>query len=264
MRLLAGEYTKYLAVRSGFGHLRRHDRKFGFVTLLLLRSLAFNIAMVLSGFVLSVWGHVLLRFAPHPRMVNVPKRWARFCLFALRVFCGIKVTVQGTEHIPEGSAIIAAQHQSALDILVWLAVLPNPALVFKQELGKIPLFGSLLRPTGMISVDRDGGANALRKMIADCRAALASGRQVLIFPEGTRVPYGQRVLLHTGIVAIAKGAAAPVIPAATDSGRRWAPRAFHKTPGPVGVKIYAPLPAELRREDVIAQITEVFYEQGVK
>jgi len=219
--------------------------------------------MVVSGFILSVWGHILLRVAPQ-HIVSVPKTWARVCLIALRVCCGIKVTVQGKEHIPQGSAIIAAQHQSALDILVWLAVLPNPALVFKQELDKIPLFGSLLRPSGMISVDRAGGANALRKMIADCRAALASGRQVLIFPEGTRVPYGQRVPLHTGIVAIAKGAAAPVIPAATNSGRRWAPRAFHKTPGPVDVKIFAPLPGELRREDVINRITECFYELGVK
>jgi 1-acyl-sn-glycerol-3-phosphate acyltransferase len=219
--------------------------------------------MVASGLFLSLWGHLVLRFAPQ-HIVSVPKTWARVCLFALRVFCGIKVNVQGKEFIPQGGAIIAAQHQSALDILIWLAVLPNPALVFKQELDKIPFFGSLLRPSGMIAVDRDGGANALRKMIAECRASLANGRQVLIFPEGTRVVYGVRVPLHTGIVAIAKGASAPVIPAATDSGRRWAPRAFLKTPGPVGVKIYPPLPPGLRREDVIARITSIFYEEGVK
>ena len=219
--------------------------------------------MVLSGFVLSVWGHVVLRVAPQ-HIVSVPKTWAKVCLFALRIFCGIKVTVEGTEHIPQTSAIIAAQHQSALDILIWLAVLPNPALVFKQELDKIPLFGSLLRPSGMIAVDRDGAANALRKMISDCRAALANGRQVLIFPEGTRVAHGLRVPLHTGIVAIAKGAAVPVIPAATNSGRRWAPRAFSKTPGPVAVKIYPPLAPGLRRDDVIAEITSIFYEKGVE
>lgn len=215
-----------------------------------------------SGFVLSVWGMFVWLLAPR-RLVSVPKLWARVSLFGLRLFCGINLRVEGREYLPSGPAIIAAQHQSALDILIWLAVLPYPALVFKQELDKIPLFGNLLRPSGMIGVDRAGGAAALRKMAVECRAALADGRQVLIFPEGTRVATGIQVRLHTGIIAIAKSAAAPVIPAATDSGLRWGPRAFSKNPGTVTIKLFPPLNPTLRREDVMTELTACFYDRGV-
>jgi 1-acyl-sn-glycerol-3-phosphate acyltransferase len=219
--------------------------------------------MILSGLCLSLAGFAVWKLAP-TRLVSVPKLWAHICLGTLRLFCGIKITVTGREHLPPGAALIAAQHQSALDILIWLAVLPNPALVFKQELDRIPLFGTLLRPAGMIAVNRSGGANALRQMVADSKASLAAGRQIVIFPEGTRLPPGQRTELHPGVVAIAKAAAAPIIPATTNSGRRWPPRAFLKTPGPVTVTIHPALTPTLRREEVLTELGSMFYGQESK
>ena len=214
--------------------------------------------MVGAGMVLSLWGLLMLQVAP-PLMQRVPRQWAAVCLSALRVLCGVTIRVEGIENMPRGAAIIAAQHQSALDILILLTALPAPAFVMKQELLKIPLFGDLLLPAGNISVDRDGAAPALRKMVTECRARLAAGRQVVIFPEGTRVASGVRAALQPGVVAIARATAAPVIPLSTDSGLRWGPRAFGKTPGIVTIRLWPPLPAGLRREEIIAALEGAFY-----
>jgi 1-acyl-sn-glycerol-3-phosphate acyltransferase len=217
--------------------------------------------MVGAGMVLSLWGLLMLRVAP-PRMQAMPRLWASVCLWALRVFCGVTIRVEGAENMPRGRAVIAAQHQSALDILILLTVLPAPAFVLKQELLKIPLFGDLLLPAGNIAVDRSGAAPALRKLVTECRAALAAGRQVVIFPEGTRVAPGLRAPLQPGIVAIARATDAPVIPLSTNSGLRWGARAFGKTPGIVTIRLWPPLPAGLRREEIIAELEQVFYSEG--
>ncbi len=218
--------------------------------------------MFSSGLLLSLCGLLLWRVAPRYLTVTA-KLWGRFCLWALRVTCGVRLRVEGLAAMPAGPVIIAAQHQSAMDILIWLTLLPNPVFVLKQELCKIPLFGALLAPAGNIPVDRDGGAPALRKMVVASRAALAEGRQVVIFPEGTRVAPGSRIVLHGGIVALTRIIAMPVIPAATNSGLCWGARKFVKTPGVVSVKLYPALLPSQTRDDVIAEISACFYEQGV-
>ena len=115
--------------------------------------------------------------------------WSRISLRALKILCNIQIEVEGREFLPQsGPALIAAQHQSAFDILLWLTLLPYPAYVLKQELVEIPVLGATLPKAGFIAVDRDGGATSLRKMVAGCRKAVAAGRQIVIFPEGTRVP----------------------------------------------------------------------------
>lgn len=214
--------------------------------------------MVSAGLVLSLWG-TALRIAAPQRLTPLAQLWARICLATLRRCCGIHIRVEGLENLPSGGAIIAAQHQSALDILVWLVALPYPALVFKKELRNLPVFGPLLAPAGMIPVDRSGAAPALRKLLQDCRAAAADGRQVVIFPEGTRVAPGARVDLQPGIVALAKNAGVPVLPATTDSGACWRPRAFAKTSGIVTVRLLPPLPPGLAREKIIAELTTIYY-----
>ncbi len=228
-----------------------------------LGSLFFNIAMFGSCALLSLWGTVLKRVAPH-RLLRLGQNWARFVLAALRLFCGIRVEVSGAENLPTaGGALIAAQHQSALDVMVWLTLLPRPSYVLKQELLRIPVYGGLLVPSGFIAVDRAGGAASLRAMVAACQAAIAAGRQIVIFPEGTRVPPGQRAPLQAGIVALARALDVPIIPAATDSGRRWGRRAFIKTPGPARVKIYPAISQHLPRAEIINTLATRFYEDNV-
>ncbi len=224
----------------------------------LLRSTAYNMIMYGSGLVLSLYCLLVARFLPGG-LLKIARLWGRVCLWGLRVCCGITVEVEGLEHLPQGGVVIAAQHQSAVDALIWLTILQQPVFVFKKELQRLPLFGALLEPAGMIKVNRGGGGQALREMVTGAGLALARGGQVVLFPEGTRVAYGKRGQIRHGIVALAQSAHVPVLPAATNTGLRWGRKVFAKSPGPVRVIIHPGLQAGLSREEILARLEEVFY-----
>jgi 1-acyl-sn-glycerol-3-phosphate acyltransferase len=193
------------------------------------------------------WGRALARF------------WARTVLGGLKPICGITVTITGREHLPtDGAAIIASQHQSAFDTIVWFLLVPDAAYVLKKELTHIPVYGALARKLGMIAVDRDGGASAIRSLLRDGDRAVAAGRQIVIFPEGTRGAPGAHLKLHPGIAALATRTGLPVVPVATDSGLRWGRRAFRKEPGTIHVAIHPPLPPGLKRDDLLARLDAAF------
>jgi 1-acyl-sn-glycerol-3-phosphate acyltransferase len=228
-----------------------------------LRSLAFNVVMFGTGAALSIWAHVMKRFRPES-VLGFGMLWARISLRALGLLCGVQIQVEGAEYLPKsGPALVAAQHQSAFDTLVWLQLLTRPAYVLKRELLDLPLLGPLLLPSGFIAVDRGGGSAALRKMVADCRAAMAQGRQIVIFPEGTRVAPGERATLQPGVVALAHALSLPVIPVATNSGLFWGRNAFHKHAGRLRIKICPPLPASRGRAEILATLTKIYYDPGV-
>lgn len=230
--------------------------------MILLRSLLFNVVMYATGAALSLCAHARKRADP-PVVLRLGMLWARVSLAALRRLCGITYTVAGQDLPKSGPALIAAQHQSAFDTLVWLMLLPFPTYVLKHELLRLPLLGPLLIPSGFIPVDRDAGAPALRKMVADARRAAAAGRQIVIFPEGTRVAPGTRAPLQPGIVALAKILDLPIIPAATNSGLFWPRNSFLKTPGTLKIKIFPPLPAGATREQILTHLRRCFYDEGV-
>jgi 1-acyl-sn-glycerol-3-phosphate acyltransferase len=225
----------------------------------LLRSAVFNIVMFGSCGLLSLWCVLAAWAMPDDYILVVARLWARLCFWGLRVFCGITLRAEGFETLPPDGTIIAAQHQSALDILVWIHLLPRPAFVFKRELKRIPIFGRLLEPSGMIPVDRGGGRVALRSMVAGATKAIEAGRQIVIFPEGTRVAPHVRGHLRHGIAALEQAGIAPIFPASTDSGLCWGRRAFAKTPGVVRVTLHAPLPPGLEREEVLTRLATLYY-----
>ncbi len=156
----------------------------------LLRSTAFNVFFFASTFVLALWG-VVLRWSARARIPGLVRDWARLELDAARAICGIRFAVTGREHIPAGAALVASQHQSTFDTLVWFHLLPGCCCVAKRELTRIPLFGALIRPGGLIVVDRSGGAAALRALVRDARRVLSECRPIVIFPEGRRAEPGR-------------------------------------------------------------------------
>jgi 1-acyl-sn-glycerol-3-phosphate acyltransferase len=231
--------------------------------MILLRSALFNLFMFATGALFSLYGLVVNRVAP-ARLLPAAVLWARLVLGALRVICGIRVQVIGHENLPKaGAAVIAAQHQSAFDTLVWLTLLPRTAYVLKVELLKLPLMGRLLVPTGFIPVDRDGGARSLRQLVVDCRQAARAGKQIVIFPEGTRVAPGSRGELMPGVVAVAHSLNLPVIPVATDSGLFWGRKAFTKSPGVLTVRVFPPLPVAAPRAEILDRLAVCYYETAV-
>jgi len=187
--------------------------------------------------------------------VRVVRFWARWVLAMLRVVVGLRFVVTGGQHLPRtGPALIAAKHQSAFDTIVWLLLVPDAAYVLKRELLRIPIYGWFARHAGMIAVDRAAGANAMRGLIRDARAALAAGRQVVIFPEGTRVAPGTTLPYQPGIAALYARAGLPVIPVATDSGHFWGRRAFLKHPGTITIAIQPPIAPGLGKDAFLATL----------
>jgi 1-acyl-sn-glycerol-3-phosphate acyltransferase len=219
-----------------------------------LRSALFN--AIFFGFSATYATLILPAVLLPRRLLLVPIRfWAGLVVAALRAVCGVRVEVTGREHLPKGgAALIAAKHQSAFDTIVWLWLLPDPAYIVKRELLSIPVWGWLMRGSGQIAVDRLAGASAMRHLLRAGQAAAADGRQLVIFPEGTRVPPGEFRPYQPGIAALAAATGLPVIPVATDSGLLWGRRAFHKRPGTITVAVLPPLPAGLRRDDLLRRL----------
>ncbi|MBK1658005.1 lysophospholipid acyltransferase family protein [Paracraurococcus ruber] len=218
-----------------------------------LRSLLFNIAF---------WGTTIgfgliclpLMLAPR-RWLLLPMRvYALIVIGWLRLLCGVRLVVDGRENLPQGPGLVAAKHQSAFDTIVWFALLPDAAYVLKRELLFIPIWGWYCWKTRHIAVDRAAGANALRHLVKAGKAAVAEGRQVVIFPEGTRVAPGLRVGVQPGIVALAAATALPVVPVATDSGLVWGRRAFRKQPGTITIRVRPAIPPGLSRPVLVTRL----------
>jgi 1-acyl-sn-glycerol-3-phosphate acyltransferase len=212
-----------------------------------LRSALFNVIFFAVTFLLTLVA-TLARLVNPDAVLSVAMLWARMLVAAARIICGIRLEVTGLEHIPRGAALIASRHQSAFDTFVWLTLLPRCCYVLKHELLRIPLFGSLLTATGMIAVDRDGAAGAMRTLLREGDRAVGEARQVVIFPEGTRSEPGRPGVLQPGIAALAARTGLPVIPVSTDSGRCWGRRAFRKRRGTIHIAIGAPIPAKTERK----------------
>lgn len=220
----------------------------------MLRALAFNLYFFSLTTLLAIAGIGVRIAAPH-RAYDFARFWCRLVLAGAERICGITLEITGAEHLPAaGPALLACQHQSAYDTFLWMLLLPRTSYVLKKELTIIPLFGPLLGLAGMIAVNRKAGGAALRRLMQAADAAKAEGRQIVIFPEGTRVSPGTRVPLQPGIAAIAARLNLPVIPVATDSGRRWGRRAFRKHAGIVHVAIGAPIAAATPRAQLLDAI----------
>jgi 1-acyl-sn-glycerol-3-phosphate acyltransferase len=178
--------------------------------------------------------------------------WARYHRWCCRWLLGIRSRVEGA--IPQGPVLIAAKHQSMFETVDLVVILDKPAMVLKQELGDMPLWGRAARAYGAIPVARDGSASALRGMLRAARAAVDEGRSILIFPEGTRVAPGEQPPLKSGFAGLYSHLKLPVVPVAVDSGRLWPRNSFLKRAGFVTVRFGEPIPPGLPRAEIEARV----------
>jgi 1-acyl-sn-glycerol-3-phosphate acyltransferase len=179
--------------------------------------------------------------------LGVVMSWAALHHWLVDHVLQIRVEVEGA--IPAGPHLIAVKHQSMLETLEMVPVAHLPVIVIKRELSDIPLFGWMTQRYGVIPVERSAGAKALRKLVGAGKRALATGRSVIIYPEGTRVRVGQCPELRSGFAALYRTLGLPVVPVATDSGRAWGRGLVHG-PGTVTLKIGETIPAGLKRDEV--------------
>jgi len=177
--------------------------------------------------------------------------WADFHHWLSRNVLGIRLRVEG--EIPSGPRLIAVKHQSMFETLEMVRLTHLPIIVMKKELADIPLFGFMTRRYGVIPVERSAGATALRALVKDGRQAIATGRPVVIYPEGTRVHVGTMPGLKSGFAALYRALGLPVVPVAVDSGRLWG-RGFLHRQGTVTFSVGEEIPAGLPRKDMEARV----------
>jgi 1-acyl-sn-glycerol-3-phosphate acyltransferase len=185
-------------------------------------------------------------------LVRVVHGWAGFHRWSAANLLGIRTRIEG--RVPEGAVIVAAKHQSMFETVEVLAILDDPAVVLKRELADLPLWGRAARLYGVIPVDREGGAAALRRMLKAANEAVAAGRAIVIFPEGTRVLPGEQPPLQPGFAGLYRSLGVPVVPVALNSGRLWPRRSFVKRPGVVTMRFGEPIPPGLRRGEIEARV----------
>ena len=202
----------------------------------------------LRGLALVIWTYGLMAvmgLAFAPLVLARPGDWALrsvklyvpLVLGAARILCGLRVEVRG--EVPRGEVIVAAKHQSFLDILILLRVLERPRFVMKQSLLWAPVLGFYARKIGCVAVDRAAGARALRAMVAE--AAGGSG-QMVIYPQGTRVAPGATAPWKGGAAALYAALSVPCVPAATNAGVFWPRKGVARHPGTAVVTFLDPIP----------------------
>lgn len=221
------------------------------------RSLAFAMAFYLVTALFLVLGSPLLLGPRRYAMMGL-KAHAIVCLWLLERICGTRMEVRGREHVPEGAILVVAKHQSAWDTFALVPLFRDPAIVLKDELKWIPLYGWFCVKFAHILVKRDKGAGALKAMIRDARQRAAQGREILIFPEGTRRPPGAPPDYKPGYVALYEGLGVPCVPLALNSGLYWPRRKLQRHPGTIVVEFLEPLPPGLPRarfrDEVVGRI----------
>ena len=215
--------------------------------MLALRSVAFNIL-----FYLNLVLHIILAlptFAlPRSAFMALARSWARTSNLLLRVTAGISVEYRGLEKIPPGALLVASKHQSVWDTFGLVTLFDDPAYIVKRELMWIPVFGWYIWKSDMIPVDRGARGGAMAGMIESARAELARGRQIIIFPEGTRTAPGAPPTYRNGIANLYAATGVPCVPIALNSGLFWPRRKFMRYPGTIVLEVLEPIPAGLDRE----------------
>jgi len=221
--------------------------------MLLIRSLIFVALFYLWSAVMA-FAMLPLLLVPRRWMLGAWRFWALGVVALLRVICGIKLELRGRERIPAGRALIAAKHQCMFDVFAQFLWLNDCCIVMRKELMIIPFFGWYALKTGMIVIDREGGAKTLRGLVRDGKARLAEERQLLIFPEGHRGEPGHAGRYQPGVAALYRELGLPTHPVATNSGVHWPAHGFLRRPGTIVFEYLPPIAPGLERAALMAEL----------
>lgn len=216
--------------------------------LVVIRSIVYAAAFYLTTALYLLLGSWLL---------IAPRRWAmaglalhgRTCVWLLKAICGTGFELRGGDNIPDGACLVVAKHQSAWDTFGLIPVFHDPAVVLKDELKWIPFYGWFCIKFEHILVKREKASAALKSLIRDAKVRAGAGRQILIFPEGTRTVPGAAPDYKPGYVALYEALDLPTVPLALNSGVFWPRRSFWRFPGTIVVEALPALPPGMARAE---------------
>ena len=200
----------------------------------------------------------ILTFPFHPiTRYRIISGWALIMLWLLRVVCGIRMKVRGADNIPKKPCLVLCKHQSAWETIALQKVFPPQVWVIKRELLWLPFFGWGLAMTSPVAIKRSEGREAIKQLLRQGKERLALGFCVVIFPEGTRIPFGQRGKYKIGGALLGASSGVPVVPVAHNAGKLWGRQSFLKYPGVITMSIGPPIdPAGLKAEEINRRVEE--------
>ncbi|QDW39470.1 1-acyl-sn-glycerol-3-phosphate acyltransferase [Bradyrhizobium sp. KBS0727] len=229
-----------------------------------LRSILFAAAVVILTVVVSLTVPLLWLFnAGSPTVRAVSQVWVKGIMLLFRIVLGLDYREYGRNHVPDGACIIACNHQSLWETAALSANFPDASIVAKKELSRLPIVGWFLQRYPMILVDRAAGRHALKQMVEEAKRAVAEGRKVLLFPQGTRQAVGEPMVFQAaGISALYTTLDVPVVPAACNSGLFWGKKTLMIHSGTVMLSYLPPIAPGLPRKEFQAMLEQVISEES--
>ena len=219
-----------------------------------LRSTLYSLLQII---ITPLYFLIILAAFPLPpiRRYRITSGWAHIMMFLLRLICGIRYRVIGTEHIPAVPSIVLSKHQSAWETIAFQQIFPPQVWVLKKELLRVPFFGWGLALTSPIAIDRSSRKAALKQIVEQGKDRLKQGFWIIVFPEGTRIAPGKKGKYGIGGAWLGAHTGAPVVPVAHNAGEFWGKNSFLKLPGTITVSIGPPIyPAEMEPGDLNARV----------
>lgn len=209
--------------------------------IMLVRSILFYILYMLIVF---VFGLVATCSGPFLSYLNRHRLLTTAGMLinrALSLTCGIKVQVDGLENVPQTPCVILSKHQSTWEVFFLQRLFMPVSTILKQELLKIPFFGWGIRLMHPIAIDRSNPRHAMKQVMQQGKQRLAEGNRVVIYPEGSRIPFGKIGKYGRSGAALAIAAGVPIIPVAHNAGYCWPARQLMKRPGTIHIIIGKPI-----------------------
>ncbi len=231
---------------------------------LFIRSLIFTCIMAFSIVLYSFLCILAIPF-PFRFRYTLIAGFTHAILNILKYICHIDYHVQGLDNIPiDRTGIVLSKHQSIWETFYLPTVFPHMAIILKRELLWIPFFGWGLATIDPIAINRNKKSSAMDQIIKKGKACLNAGRWILIFPEGTRIPYGKVGHYKAGGARLAVATKAPVIPVAHNAGRYWSKRGFIKKPGTVQMVIGPLIETNNKTPDQVMEEVKNWIEMTIK
>jgi 1-acyl-sn-glycerol-3-phosphate acyltransferase len=227
--------------------------------LVIVRSVLFNVLFYLNLLVHLIAALPTL-VLPRRAIIEVARFWARTNIWLLRLTCGVRVEFRGLSRIPPGPLLVAAKHQSLWETFALLIWLPDPAYIMKRELMWIPFFGWYLMKADQVPIDRKAGSQALAEMNERARIEAARGRQILIFPEGTRRAPGTPPAYKFGVAHLYANLGVPCLPVAINTGLFWPRRKFMRYPGTAVIEFLEPIAPGAERDAFFEELKRAIEE----
>jgi len=220
-----------------------------------LRSLLFNCFFYVHTTIM-LFALLPTEFMSKRALMAGVKSWTRVNRWAMTAIGGVDVELRGLEHLPSGGVIVASKHQSTFETVALLDLFSDPTFVLKKELMSIPLFGWYAKKAEQIPVDRSAGRQALALMTERAREEAAKGRQIVIYPEGTRRPAGAEPAYKHGVAHLYEHLGVPLVPVALNSGLFWPRHGFRRPPGTLVVEFLPAIPPGQDPEAAFAAMRE--------